>query len=43
MPLALGLFTSLVRFHNRDIRQHVRSVAEAHAEESTQQPTRSAR
>ena len=32
-PLALGLFTSLVRFHNRDVRQHVRSVADAHASE----------
>ena len=33
-PLALGLFASLVRFHNRDVRQHVKSVADAHAEES---------
>ena len=31
-PLALGLFTSLVRLHNRDIRQAARSVAEANAD-----------
>jgi predicted PurR-regulated permease PerM len=43
-PLALGLFASLVRFHNRDIRQHVKSVADAHAEESAaQHSVRSAR
>jgi predicted PurR-regulated permease PerM len=42
-PLALGLFTSLVRFHNRDVRQHVKSVADAHAsEESGQHTVRSA-
>ena len=43
-PLALGLFTSLVRFHNRDVRQHVKSVADAHAsEDSGQHTVRSAR
>jgi predicted PurR-regulated permease PerM len=43
-PLALGLFASLVRFHNRDVRQHVKSVADAHAEESAaQHSVRSAR
>jgi predicted PurR-regulated permease PerM len=42
-PLALGVFTSLVRFHNRDVRQHVKSVADAHAEEGSQHPARSAR
>jgi predicted PurR-regulated permease PerM len=31
-PLALGLFTSLVRFHNRDVRQAARASAEASAD-----------
>jgi predicted PurR-regulated permease PerM len=41
-PLALGVFTSLVRFHNRDVRQHVKSVADAHAEDGSQHSVRSA-
>jgi predicted PurR-regulated permease PerM len=42
-PLALGVFTSLVRFHNRDVRQHVKSVADAHADEGSEHSVRSAR